>query len=469
VRALIYVRQSLAADELAVDRQRLACEQVCKDRSWTVVDVVAENDTSATRGPRPKYAEVLRRMERREFDILMVWHVDRLVRRLDDLEHLITVSERAGVKVATASGDLDLSTDAGRLVGRILASVARAEVERKGTRQRAADLQRARSGLPHPGGSRAFGYERDGMTIRPAEADVIRKGYEMLVGGGSFRGVAKMWTDSGQLSGKKRWSKHGMRPVTGWSPDTVADMLRNPRYAGIRVYKHPDGRVEEFPAAWPPIVPEETYRAALSILNDPDRKKGPRIGQTLLTGLALCGVCNVPVHSGGGHTVRGGQASRGYRCAATSGHVGRRAEPVEDLVEKAVIARLSAPDAQELLIDRERPDVPALLAERQSIRERKLQLARDFAADFDPAQMRAANEVLAKKLTRVEEAIADAGRLSALRPLVEAEDKLTYWRESMDLDSKRAAVEELMTVRLLPVGRGRRTFNPESVEVTWKV
>lgn len=463
MRAIIYARQSMATDELAIDRQRSACEQICKDRGWVVVDVVTENDTSATKGPRPKYASVIERMERREFDVLVVWHVDRLVRRLDDLERLITVSERAGVKVATASGDIDLSTDAGRLVGRILASVARAEVERKGTRQRAADLQRAQAGLPYPGANRAFGYEPDGVTLRAEEAEVIRHGYEMLITGGTFRGVAKMWNDSGLLSGKKRWSKYGMRPALDWSTDSVADVLRNPRNAGIRRYVHPDGLVEEFPAVWPAIVPEEMYRAAMAILNDPDRAKGPRIGLTLLTGIAKCGVCDAPVHSGGGRA-----GARGYRCAATSGHVGRRAAPVETLVEEMVLAWVSRPDAADVLLGHEAPDMQSLLAQRERIRQRKIQLAVEFAADFDPAQMRAANAELARQMDTVNATIADAGRYSALGPLVDADEPRAVWT-AMDLDSKRAVISELMTIRLLPVGRGRRVFNPESVEITWTV
>ncbi len=41
------------------------------------------------------------------------------------------------------------------------------------------------------------------------------------------------------------------------------------------------------------------------------------------------------------------------------------------------------------------------------------------------------------------------------------------YRPALSLDQKRAAIKELMTVRIHPVGRGARTFRPETVEVIW--
>ena len=64
----------------------------------------------------------------------------------------------------------------GRLVGRILASVARAEVERKGARQRRAYQQAAELGEP-PGGPVPFGFGPDRITHHRVQADAIQDGY----------------------------------------------------------------------------------------------------------------------------------------------------------------------------------------------------------------------------------------------------------------------------------------------------
>ncbi len=110
------------------------------------------------------------------------------------------LAERTGFLVATVSGDLDLSTDAGRLVARILVSVARGETERKGARQRAANQQRAEKGLPRTNRRRSFGYAQDGMTVIESEAALIRDAYVTVLAGAACTG----WPRSGRPAAPPR-------------------------------------------------------------------------------------------------------------------------------------------------------------------------------------------------------------------------------------------------------------------------
>src|SRR5262249_21268933 len=157
----------------AAERQRTDCGKLCADRGWTVVRTIIDNDVSATKGRREGWAEVLKLAESAAVDVIVGWHVDRLTRKLTELEHLIAVSERTGVRVATVSGDLDLTSDSGRLVGRVLASAARGEVERKSARQRRAAEQSAGRGAWQRT-KRAFGYTNDGGII-DVEAATVRE------------------------------------------------------------------------------------------------------------------------------------------------------------------------------------------------------------------------------------------------------------------------------------------------------
>ena len=358
VRAAVYLRQSQdrADNRLGVDRQREDCVKLCADRGWTVEHELVDNDTSASaRKVRPGYATLLRLIDDKAIDVVVVWHIDRLLRRLADLEDVIERCERSGVRLATVSGDLNLSTDAGRLVGRILASVARGEVERKSARQQRAQAQAASQGR-RVGGRRPFGYEQDGMTVRTVEAAAVRSGYASALSGVHLAAVARDWNARGLTPGQL---KRDGRP-SAWRHDNVRHVLLNPRYAGLRQYR---GEVVG-QAGWPALVDEDTYRATVSLLEDPSRRRGGAHGATgLLTGVALCGVCGSGVHLG-----RSRRGQRIYRCRASYGHVSRQAEVVEDYVGQVVVARLSRPDAYQLLRDRERPDTAALRDEAQALR-----------------------------------------------------------------------------------------------------
>jgi site-specific DNA recombinase len=449
MRALVYVRISRdsTGEGLGVERQREACVALAEARGWDVVEVIVENDTSATKGTRPGFSRLLGMIDACAVDVVVVWAADRLVRRLVDLEDVITRCEACGVKLATVSGDLDLSTDQGRLVARILASVARGEVERKSTRQRAAYVQLAQRGRPHSGGrTRPFGYLADRVTPHPAEAPEVVEAYARLLAGGTLADIGR------------RWRELGTHPARWASSSAVGRVLRSPRYAGLREHR---GEVVG-PADWPALVPEETWQAACSVLEDPQRARTP-FGHTLLGGLALCAVCDGRMEG----TRRQGRDYATYRCAE-SRHVHRRAGEVDDYVTQVVVGRLSLEDARDLLVTDDGPDVRELSNEAAALRARLDTLAVEFAdGALTPSQVRTATDRVRAKLAEVEGRLADAGRVSVLGPLIGAADVDKIWQD-LALDEQRAVIDTLMTVRLRRPGRGARYFDPETVEIKWK-
>jgi DNA invertase Pin-like site-specific DNA recombinase len=162
VRAAVYLRQSLdrTGEGLAVARQRDDCLRLCAERGWESVEYV-DNDTSASKGVRPQYRKMLADIKNGDIDAVVVWHLDRLHRQPIELEEFITITEDAGIarNLATVTGEVDLSTDDGRFMARIMGAVARKEIERKKVRQQRQSLQQAQSGKGW--GPRAFGYNGD--------------------------------------------------------------------------------------------------------------------------------------------------------------------------------------------------------------------------------------------------------------------------------------------------------------------
>ena len=109
---------------------------------------------------------LLESIESKEVDAVIVWDLDRLVRRPVELEHFFAVADAAGMaKLATIGDNVDPVTGEGVIVARIKGAVAE-EVRKNGKRLRRKHLELAEAGRPHGGGNRPFGYERDFMLSR---------------------------------------------------------------------------------------------------------------------------------------------------------------------------------------------------------------------------------------------------------------------------------------------------------------
>jgi hypothetical protein len=377
--------------------------------------------------------------------------LDRLTRSLRDLLPLLDLATEHGVGVTTVSGDLDLTTDMGRTLAGILASVAQGEVDRKGARQVLANAARAEHGRPSQGGRRPFGFEADGMTVREAEATWLRQAFDAFLAGGSLQGIATELNNDA-----------GLTTVAGnrFNHNAVRHLLANARYAGIRVYRG----TELGPAAWPAIVPEATYRAAAAKLADPGRRTNHTgsARRRLLTGVGLCGVCD-----DGKTTVLGGSGGQGmplYQCSRRR-HLMRAIDPVDTYVNYRVIDRLSRPDAIDLLRVANAPDLDKLMAERLAVVGRQQDAAAAFAAgEFTREQVRDINQRTNARIQEIDAELSDGNRERALGELVRSSDVRKTW-EKMSLDRKQAALNALGT---WTIGKGKSGGSSRNRYPTWE-
>ena len=286
IRCLIYVRISMdkAHDGHGVANQMAKLEQKARERGWTVVYRLSDNDIGVTRKDptrpgkyRPGYEEAMRLVDARAVDAVLCFKWDRFIREPLDLEYLIPRFDKAGVRFAEVDGNIDLGTDSGRLHARILIAVAKAEQERKAERQKLANEQAAINGKRFTGGPRPFGYREDHVTAHPVEGPAVAEACAALLGGGTVSGVMREWTRL-ELTPPQR----DRRGTTRWNRASIRSILLNPRIAGLSVYH---GEIVG-QGQWEPLVSEETWRAVRGILEDPSRKP-PRGVRTLLGGLAL--------------------------------------------------------------------------------------------------------------------------------------------------------------------------------------
>jgi site-specific DNA recombinase len=471
IRCLIYVRISMdkARDGHGVANQLAKLEQKARERGWTVLYRLSDNDIGVTRKDptkpgkyRPGYEEAMRLVDAGAVDAVLCFKWDRFIREPLDLEYLIPRFDKAGVRFAEVDGNIDLGTDSGRLAARILIAVAKVEQERKAERQKLANEQAAVNGKRFVGTPRPFGYREDHVTADPVEGPAVAEACAGLLGGGTVSGVMRDWSRAGL---RPPQAPFGPLPKDAWNRGSIRAILLNPRIAGLSVYH--DEIVGM--GTWEPLVGEETWRAVRGILEDPARKP-PRGVRTLLGGLAGCPCANVvtgtPSHTGH-HIYRCTPATRNK--AYKGAHVARQAVPVEKFIEKLVVGRLSRPDAADLIaVEEGGPDVGALREEAAAIRRNLEELAADRAVGrITRAQMLAATDRGNARLADISGDLDHAARENVLAPLVAAEDAAAVWEE-LDLSRKRAVIKTLMTITLHSPGRGaRRSFDPDTVEITW--
>lgn len=464
IAAVIYTRISSDREGagLGVARQEEDCRELALRLGLTIIAVLTDNDISAYSGkPRPGYKKLLAMIKAGEVQVILAWHTDRLHRQPAELEEYITACEERGVTTRTVkAGELDLATPSGRMAARMFGAVARYHVDHMREQMKSAHLQRARSGA-WAGGIRPFGFEKDGVTLIPAEAQCILDATKAVLGGVSLKSIAREWNAAEVL------------PVQGgaWEGHDIRPLLLRARNAGLRIYK---GKVIGA-ALWPAIVPEDLWRACKMRLESASRRSpsGPE-RRWLGSSLYLCGVCEGVLTRAHG----GGQGARVpiYRCGIPGErHVARTAALLDEYVTTVLLEWADSHDLAAPPRDAP-PDTASLHDQLAAAAERKREAGRMFqAGTIDGDQLAEITATERQQSALLEARIAAATSISPLTPLEGGADIREVW-DALGIARQRAILDYVMTVvvhrspRGRPAGwrKGDTYFHAESVEFRWK-
>ncbi|MCU1695739.1 MAG: serine recombinase [Mycobacterium sp.] len=457
MKAAIYTRisQDTTGESLGVQRQLDDCIDLATKLGFEVVAHYNDNDTSAySSKPRPQFEKMLTAMQAREFTGLVVWHTDRLYRQVKDLERLIPLADGLTIK-AVNSGELDLSNSTGKMVARILGSVAQAESEHKGERQRRANVQKAASGKWQTA-NRPFGYTMQGVPLEP-EASMYRTAVTDVLGGKSINQVAREWN---------------LTPITGtlgttWKSSRMRRLLVNPRYAALKVHQ---GKVVG-PGDWEPLIDVDTHRGLVAFLSDPARITCTSFEKKYMgSGVYKCGVCGGAMR----HSVPGGKSPGGrrYECSVKQCVV-RIGEPLDEAVEHVLLDWV-VKNRHKLVLRRDAKgaDLAELNAAREAIDARMNELIDMFTAgEIDRQRYNRSNADLATQMLAIDNTLAATKMRSPLADLAAAGETRaeieSYWN-GLSADVRGKIIQEAGDVVVNPAPRGRG-FNPEYVEIDWKI
>jgi DNA invertase Pin-like site-specific DNA recombinase len=453
MKAAIYTRISNdpTGQELGVTRQLDDCLTLADSLGWTVVDRFDDNDLSAYNGKRrPGFENMLAAMKAGEVDSLICWHVDRLYRSMKDLERLIDLAETHRVSIKTVQGgDLDLSTSAGRMVARILGSVARQESEHTSERRKRANAQKAASGKWQTA-NRPFGYTMSGEPLEP-EATMLKTAVADVLAGKSIKQVAREWNQTGV---------RGTRGFAFTAPN-VRRLLVSPRYAALKAH---NGKVVGA-GDWEPLIDVDTHHGLVAFLGDPSRIICTAFEKKYVgSGTYRCGVCGSVLR----HAVAGGRnaGQRKYECRQSNSHVVCSGTALDEYVETLVLKLLSSTDIRSRIGASNHVDVDALHSKRAGLQARLDELAGMFAEGaIDGSQLRRGTSELRTQLAGVDSVLADLARTSPTAKLLAAGDDLTSsWAESSP-DIKGKIIDELMSVTVNKATRKGPGFDYGRVKI----
>ena len=455
-RAAIYCRISEDKEGLGlgVKRQEDDCVALVNRNGWEVIEIFTDNDISAYSGKlRPKYKEMVSRINDKEFDVVVVWHNDRLHRSPRELEDFIDLCEKTKITVQTVQAGLfDLGTSSGRATARILGAVARQSSEQSSDRIKRKNLEVAMAGKPWGKKQRTYGHTECLSNIVEEEARAIQIVAKRFLAGESLYSLAK-WLN-----------ENNYRTIKGgtFSTKAIRDILKSARISSRREYA---GEIVG-KGTWPQIISHEESDAIRAKFKNRSSKNFVN-RKYLLTGLLRCGLCGAKLVGCSGVFLCRKNPRTGEGCSGiylTSSHT-------EKFITEAVLTRLNSPRLIDY-IKSKAVNTSSLSAhsELTTISEKEIELAEMFGVgELSRVELGAAKAKLNKRKFELERVLSkEMGAISLGEDLGSPEVIVKKWA-SLNLDRQRVIVKAVLEfVNVQRAKSGINVFDPSRLEPVWK-
>lgn len=124
-RCLIYARVSTR--QQTTENQLPPLRKFAKDRGWKILKELVDHGYSGTTDKRPQLAEVMNLARRREFDILLVYALDRFGRSVKHLVNALDEFHELGIDFCAFNQNIDTTTAASKLFFTVISGFAEFE------------------------------------------------------------------------------------------------------------------------------------------------------------------------------------------------------------------------------------------------------------------------------------------------------------------------------------------------------
>lgn len=466
---------------------------------WTVAGTFSDDNKGAsyTSGKvRDGYEKLCELIDTGVLDVLVIFEISRQARDLEVYVELRGRCMKAGLfywQIGNTVYDLRDKDD--RLHLNLNASIAEHGGDSIREHVQLAIASKAREGKPH--GKAPFGFTRtydkhtrklvqqapDSETVSPdgsprvdrygvawSPAEIVRSFYSaFLAGTATLLGMADELNGRGIPCPRLLAAREEGTPLppehwaaSKWTDKSIRDLMLNPAMIGQRVI---NGELAH-ENAWTPMVDEATFITAAARLLDPKRKTftGPKTVKYLLSGIAKCGVCGWSLTQLKANPNQGRYYPT-YKCRSRRGCVAVEAEALEERVVGWFIEWLIARGRLEKIESMEIDDSTEAAHWRAESARLQLELE-ELRATLDDTSVSislAAFDRREKALLRaIEEAdskatvVSVAPSLRRFRDVTRADQAAAIW-DALGLMARREIVADLVDIRVMPVGRGRKS------------
>jgi site-specific DNA recombinase len=469
------------------DEQQVDNERDAQAEGFSMVRTYRDPERSASRfatRAREEYEHVIRDMGRGEFDVLYLWESSRGSRQVGEWVALIELAAAKHVLFRITSHRRTYDPTNPRDRRSLLEDAVDAEYESGKVSERVTRSSLSSAEAGRPWGKIPFGYRRDydphtgallGQFPDAVAAPIVVEIVNRVLGGEAITRIADDLTVRGVLTPSQyRAARSGLAVPDGhWTRSTIHTMLRTPTMVGMRLHR---GLVVGS-ADWEPIVSVTAFEAARNAVRS--RTTGSNPGSPvrhLLSGIATCGVCGArcdrQVNNGVPSYACAGLPAQPGRPRPSRKHVCRAQGPVDAMVVRAILARMSAPDARAVLATEQR-DAAAGAAARE-LGELQATLAVLEEGMSSAPSPRAASifqrqvNQLAVQIAELEVRAMPQHLPAAVHELV-GPDAGERWG-AMGLGRQRQVVRALLRVVIhrssLP--RGAKRFDSSSIQLVWR-
>lgn len=334
-KVVIYIRISKDRDgQHSTANQEREARAYAASRGWEVVAVLADIGLSAFKKGkvRPGFNDAKQMIHAGQAEVLLVWKIDRLARRVKEGIRVRLELEDAGGYIASVTEPIDMTEDGDWQPFIMFLTFAESESASKAVRTKSFNDGRLLEGLP-PCGPRPYGYNRveGALVINEDEALIIKQFAHQFLHGGTIKGFIRKNQPKGTQGGVM-------------APQAFRNIFNSPTVTGHR--ELPGGKLHK--GNWPAILPLSEWEAVRVKMADPERAThvGNEVKHMLTgKGIMTCGACGhdqMSVRRWKQNATSRKAASAGYRYTCTAcGNNSAWQEAVDQRVTELVLAEIT--------------------------------------------------------------------------------------------------------------------------------